>query len=320
MGIMKSVLMCLLVVFTVIAVLVLASVPFYVHEVSEVKKMYADARRVIDTPDGQLEYIDIGEGKPILVSHGTMGGSDNGVLLAQAFLGDQYRLIVPSRFGYLQSDLPEDASFEAQADTYAYLLDQLGLDQVVVQGMSAGGVPAVEFAIRYPEKTSACILVSSIVYAPKEEVESQKLPVSEKLYETVLKSDYLFWLLMKISPDAINSMFGATPEIMENSSDVEKTLLEDVSKLFLPVSQRFAGWRNDGKQISLLEDMPIESIQVPTLVISAKDDTIAPSSWSSYFSGRVSQSMFVEYETGGHMLVGHIEDVRKICQEFIGQD
>ncbi len=61
----------------------------------------------------------------MLVIHGSGGGYDQGELLVQAVLGEQFHWIVPSRFGYLRSTFREGATFDDQAQAYAYLLDQL---------------------------------------------------------------------------------------------------------------------------------------------------------------------------------------------------
>jgi 2-hydroxy-6-oxonona-2,4-dienedioate hydrolase len=50
-----------------------------------------------------LEYAVIGEGEPMLVVHGAEGGFDRGIDMTGAMAGRGYRLIAPSRFGYLRS-------------------------------------------------------------------------------------------------------------------------------------------------------------------------------------------------------------------------
>lgn len=80
---------------------------------------------VIPSPYGDIEYTEGGSGPPVLVIHGSGGGYDQGELLVQAVLGEQFYWITPSRFGYLRSTFREGATFDHQAHAYAYLLDQL---------------------------------------------------------------------------------------------------------------------------------------------------------------------------------------------------
>ena len=52
-----------------------------------------------------------------------------------------YRLIVPSRFGYLRTTLPDEPTIAKQADAYVELPDHIGVQQVFVVGVSAGHGP-----------------------------------------------------------------------------------------------------------------------------------------------------------------------------------
>jgi len=65
--------------------------------------------------------------------------------------GRGYRLIAPSRFGYLGSSMPPSHA-AMQADAYAQLLDRLGIEKVMVVGISAGAWSSMQFAIRHPER------------------------------------------------------------------------------------------------------------------------------------------------------------------------
>lgn len=62
--------------------------------------------RVVASPLGDLEYRRGGAGPAVLVIHGSGGGFDQGELLAQAVLGEDFDWIAPSRLGYLRSALP----------------------------------------------------------------------------------------------------------------------------------------------------------------------------------------------------------------------
>lgn len=116
----------------------IVSLPFYLREMADLKAELLANSRQIEPPYGAIEYVDVGAGTPVLISHATMGGYDQGLLQATAFLGDNFRYIIPSRFGYLQSGTPAEASFRMQADAFAYLLEEIHVEKVIVQGMSAG--------------------------------------------------------------------------------------------------------------------------------------------------------------------------------------
>src|SRR5688500_13438712 len=76
------------------------------------------ASRMIDTRAGPFEYATLGNGAPILVVHGTGGGWDQGLLGARGIVPFGFRLIAPSRFGYLRTPPPIDHSPAAEADAF----------------------------------------------------------------------------------------------------------------------------------------------------------------------------------------------------------
>jgi pimeloyl-ACP methyl ester carboxylesterase len=84
-----------------------------------------------------------------------------GLKIAHTYVGDVYRFVVPSRFGYLGSSLPRGAKPADQADAFAGLLDRLEISQVAVFGYSAGGPPAIQFALRHADRVSALVLLGS---------------------------------------------------------------------------------------------------------------------------------------------------------------
>jgi hypothetical protein len=73
----------------------------------------------IDTPFGRVEYAQAGDGPPVMVVHGVLGGFDFGVSVGRVNVPAGYRIISPSRFGFFGSPLPPDPSPGAQADAFA---------------------------------------------------------------------------------------------------------------------------------------------------------------------------------------------------------
>jgi pimeloyl-ACP methyl ester carboxylesterase len=79
-------------------------------------------------------------------------------------LGGRFRLIAPDLRGFGNSAPPSDTSgysLGAFADDAAGLLDRLGVEKVVLGGLSMGGYTAFEFLRRYPERVSAVILADT---------------------------------------------------------------------------------------------------------------------------------------------------------------
>ncbi len=110
-------------------------------EMDRAEARIATGRTTIPTRSGTMEYAEKGTGRPILMIHGTGGGFDQGLHFAAPLVTAGYRVIAPSRFGYLGSDFPADAGTAAQADAFVDLLDALGIERLPVAGGSAGALP-----------------------------------------------------------------------------------------------------------------------------------------------------------------------------------
>jgi pimeloyl-ACP methyl ester carboxylesterase len=142
---------------------------FFERDMEELRSRVATGGEIVQTFYGSLEYAEAGNGPPVLVIHGSGGGSDQGLEIAGPLAQLGYRLIAPSRFGYLGSSYPDKASPELQADAFAALLDQLGLRTVGVFGGSAGALSAMQFAIRHPDRCAALILFVPATFSPERE-------------------------------------------------------------------------------------------------------------------------------------------------------
>src|SRR5262245_51229467 len=121
-----------------LAVGAIATYLAYTRDMRATRDRLAAGSQVIATRHGPIEYTSWGEGPAVLVIHGAGGGYDQGVAIARAFGGDGFRWISPSRFGYLRTPLPADASTAAQADAFADLLDALNIKRVAILAFSGG--------------------------------------------------------------------------------------------------------------------------------------------------------------------------------------
>src|SRR5690606_36560431 len=158
-----------LVLLAAVVVLIAAALVYaaYRHDLREARARIAGGSRIAETPCGAIEYASAGEGPPVLFVHGAGGGYDQGLGFGENLARNGFRLIAMSRFGYLRTPLPADASAAAQADAHACLLDALGIDAAAVIGGSAGAPSAVQVALRHPQRVTALVLVVPALYVPR---------------------------------------------------------------------------------------------------------------------------------------------------------
>ena len=292
----------------------------YLHDIDAARARRAAGSRLAETRCGPIEYAVAGEGPPVLVVHGAGGGFDQGLDIGAPLVKAGFRVIAVSRFGYLRTPLPRDASASAQADAHACLLDVLGIAQVAILGASAGAPSAMQFALRHPERCRALVLLVPAAYVPRPEgAPSLKRPPGLVfLFDTVLRSDFLFWLAPRISRATVEqAILGTPPALVEQAGAAEQARMAMMIDQILPVSPRRLGLLNDAAVTSTLQRYDLERIAAPTLAISTADDLYGTYDGARYTAAHIPKARFIGYPTGGHMLVGHQDDVRDAIVAFL---
>jgi len=274
--------------------------------------------RVIETERGPVEYARFGDGYPVMVVHGAMGGFDQGLMLADQFIGSDFQVISVSRFGYLRSPLPAEATITKQADTFACLLDSLGIQRVAVFAVSGGANSAIRFAARHPERVSALILISPA--APgKVKVASPPRAV----FDILLRNDFTCWAFNTFFKPIMQSMIGVpkgfvlTPEL---DAEVKTTLAG-----MMPSSRRIDGMIFDMytsspefyESVSETSPYPLGNIETPVLMINAMDDSLAVPENVRSLAGQIPNARLFVMPDGGHILLGHTEEVKSEISRFL---
>jgi 2-hydroxymuconate-semialdehyde hydrolase len=115
---------------------------------------------------GDMAYVDIGDGPPVVLLHGFPTSAHlwrrEAWLLAQRF-----RVIAPDLIGYGESDEPvgADLSEPAQARYVNELLRALGIDSIAVVGHDTGGAISQMLALDGDASVGAMVLLDSACFA-----------------------------------------------------------------------------------------------------------------------------------------------------------
>jgi pimeloyl-ACP methyl ester carboxylesterase len=290
----------------------------YRKDIDAARERIDTDRQIIDSPYGPIEFAEAGDGPAVLLIHGAGGGFDQGLDLGDAFLGERYRVIAPSRFGYLGTSLPADASTKAQAEAHLRLLDALQLDTVPVIGVSAGGPSAMQLCHDHPERCSALVLIVPMAWGPERVVDARLSPLFVPVLNAVASSDFLFWTAMKVGrATLVKTLLGTPVPVYRGATPEERRSVDQMLRSILPISKRVAGIRNDSEVASNLTRYPLEEMHMPTLVISAADDLYDTYESGLYTAEQIHDGKFVGFSTGGHLLVGHEAEVRSEITRFI---
>lgn len=319
---------------TVVGILILALAALtyisYRRELSRALLRASSGSHVVNTSSGLIEYADVGKGPPVLVIHGAGGGFDQGLEIARPLIDRGLRVIAVSRFGYLRTPLPADASPPAQADAHAALLDALNLDRAAVIGGSAGGPSAMQLCLRHPERCSALVLLFPLAFAPGGE-QSNRVSDGVRLagqpswlytlvIKTTLHSDFLFWAATKLAQKIlIRTVLGTPVENFRTASRDEQARALQVMRNILPISQRETGIWNDATIGASLPRYGLENIHTPTLLISARDDLYGTYRGARYSADHIPGAQFLGFDTGGHLLLGHWEEASAEVTRFLSE-
>ena len=254
--------------------------------------------KVINTRLGEIEYSTTGNGKPVLFIHGGHTNC-NSTLWHKGFDLKKFQLISPSRPGYSNTPLNDNKTPKQTADLIICLLDYLGIDKVILYGISAGGLTTIELAGNYPERVEKLVLAST--------VSKEWLDKKGKLYKTAQrifnpKVEGFVWGMIRflsgLFPNLIAKNFY--PEFTTNVP--HKLIKEDVNEL-LSMFKNFSsgtGFINDIDQ-NIDYDV-ISKIKCPTLIIHSKNDNSVPFEHALHSKKMIENSKLVELNNEwGHL-------------------
>jgi pimeloyl-ACP methyl ester carboxylesterase len=297
-----------------IGLLAAASYPGYRAAMGDMRAEILAGSRIVETAAGPIEYGETGSGSPVLVLHGNGGGYDQGLLAGHMFIGEGFRLIAPSRFGYLHTPLPDDGSAAAQADAHVALLDALDIDQVVVAAISDGGPSALQLALRHPDRVSGLIMVAAKSHTPPPDNAVQAFA-----FNTLFRSDYLYWAGTTLLEPQLLALLGMPGEVQQALDPDQIDAVAEYLRIMHPVSMRRTGIYNDRDELSTLapRTYPLEQITAPTLVIHGTHDTLQPFTHAEHTAARVPGATLMALEGGGHVPVDHLEQIGAEVHSFL---
>ncbi|MEN8155037.1 MAG: alpha/beta hydrolase [Acidobacteriota bacterium] len=254
--------------------------------------------KIINTKLGEIEYSTTGNGKPVLFLHGGHTNC-NSTLWHKGFDLKKFQLITPSRPGYQNTPLKNNKTPKQAADLTISLLDFLAIDKVILYGISAGGLTAIELAGNYPERVEKLILASA--------VSKEWLDKNGKMYKTAKRifnpkvEGFAWWMIRFFSglfPNLIAKNF-----YQEFTTNLPHKLIKEDVKELISMFKDFSsgtGFINDINQN--INNNVISGIKCPTLIIHSKSDNSVPYEHALHSSKMIKSSKLVELNNEwGHL-------------------
>lgn len=226
------------------------------------------------TKEGKFKYASSGEGSPIVVLHGLMGGLSNFSGLFDYFPEHGYKVMIPELPIY---DLPLiKTNIKTLAKFLKDFLDHTGCKDVILVGNSLGGHIALVFQKMYPELVKGLVLTGS-----------------SGLYESGMgesypkRGDYDF-----IKSKAEGVFYDPKVATKEMVDEVYNTV-NDRHLVIRTIAIAKSAIRHN-----MSDDLP--KIKVPACIIWGKDDTVTPPSVAEDFHKLLPNSSLYWVDKCGH--------------------
>jgi pimeloyl-ACP methyl ester carboxylesterase len=274
------------------------------------KKLKYGARVFLSKGGGQPETIEVagrstvlmhaGEGTPFVYLHSSLGEAFMWLPFYQTW-SKQFRVLVPSHPGFGQSggfdqiDTVEDMAFH-----YVEMFDALGLEEIILGGVSLGGWIAAEFAVRWPERVKKLWIAD----APGLWVEEEPLP---DLFRVMTDRPKLRELLFHEPNGAMAGM------VIRDEPD-EQSLL--------------AGYQSMTALARLVWERPydpklaqrLHRIGCPTLLLWGDHDRLIPPAYGEAYKRLIPGAEFKLIKDCGHLPMFEkesefVEEISKFCRD-----
>ncbi len=216
----------------------------------------------VEIEDGARIYYQIqGEGQPMMLIHGYPLSGDL-FREQREGLSDEYQVITPTLRGYGQSETPDStATIQTYAEDMLAVMDELGVEQAIIGGMSMGGPIIFEMYRQAPERFTGMILIDT--------TPAPAIPAEAGLWRGVAEQARAQGVASLV-PFLIKDML--TGDTRMNNADLTAYLSGIMEEATLDAAVAGANalrTRPDSRPT-------LAEITVPTLIITGLEDTIYP--------------------------------------------
>ncbi|MDO6519162.1 alpha/beta fold hydrolase [Zobellia uliginosa] len=242
--------------------------------------------------EGKFRYIEIGEGTPIIILHGLMGGLSNFQGVTEYFPKKGYKVLIPELPIYdmpmLKTNVKQFAKFLAK------FIEFKQLDNVILLGNSLGGHIGLLHTKLYPKMVKALIITGS-----------------SGLYESAMgdgyprRGDYEF--IKKKAQDVFYDPEIATKEIVD---EVFATV-NDRKKIIKTLAIAKSAIRHN-----MADDLP--KMHTPICIIWGENDSVTPPDVANLFHELLPDSDLYWIEKCGHApMMEHPDKFNEILDSWL---
>lgn len=242
--------------------------------------------------ESHYSFMEVGEGQPIIVLHGLMGGLSNFDGVTNFFSENGYKVVIPELPVYtmalLKTNVKNFAIFLKE------FIDFKGYQDVILLGNSLGGHIGLYHTKMFPENIKGLVITGS-----------------SGLYESAMGSGYTkrsdYEVIKKKAQDVFYDPEIATKEIVD---EVFETV-NDRNKLVKTLAIAKSAIRHN-----MAKDLP--KMDTPTCIIWGKNDTVTPPEVAEEFHALLPDSNLFWIDKCGHAaMMEHPDTFNKILYKWL---
>lgn len=234
-----------------------------------------------------MAYDDNGSGPALLLIHGFPLCRRMWHPQIRALTEAGFRVITPDLRGFGESDAPDGPySMELFADDMVELLDQLGIGEAVVGGMSMGGYVLFNLLERYPERVRGACFITTRANADDEAGRERRLQLARDV--------------QKFGPRLVADSFAKLLFTEESLAERPKLVGEVYGWMMANDSRGIAGGllaMRERKDYTPL----LAGFAVPALAIGAEEDKAAPPETARTIAAGILGCRLAIIPEAGHM-------------------
>ncbi len=270
-------------------------------------------KTIITKDKTHLYFKDWGSGPPVILLHGWPLSSDSWDEIAIEIVDAGYRCIAYDRRGFGRSSQPWTGyDYNTLADDLAAVIEQTGVNNVILIGFSMGGGEIARYLSRHgDELIKKVVLISSVV--PFKQITSGKT-----LNHDQAAFDKMSCLLKENRVDFLTNFFNDFFSIDKIEKVISNEFLEWMHFMSMQASlQATLECARSFTTTDFRDDLM--SFTVPTLIIHGTDDLIVPIDVAGRTAaGHIENSILIEYSNAPHGLFATDRDhLVKDLLEFI---
>jgi len=270
------------------ALLIRADIP-----ANELKAKYSTpSSRFLQLAEVNLHYRDEGQGRPIVLLHGTGASLQTWDGWAREMRKSHrvLRLDLPG-FGLTGPNATDTYTIRYYAELLLRFLDSLQLDKVHLAGSSLGGQIAYDFAAAHPERVQKLILISPTGIT---NANDKSISMPFRLAQMPLLKHTLRYITPRfIVEKSLQEVYGDDSRLTAATITLSHDMLLGAGN-----RQAFIHRMNTRDADNLQQ---LARVQAPTLILWGLADAWVPLSDASHFQQSIKGARLITYPGAGHI-------------------